>query len=174
MQDYSITKCTRRCAVSGRALEPEENYFSVITSAGDDIARIDIAASQWTGPSEGTIGWWRSKMPAAAAKRLRPAPSGVLLDILSDLLQRPGKESLAYLLALLLIRRRVLQEEQSFLDSDDGTSAALPPDDAVEVAHWNLVCPADGRQWHVPVITPSTDQCTALQAELKELLFTDE
>ncbi len=176
MQDYSITKCTRKCAVSGRALEPDENYFSVIMPAGDEISRVDIAASQWTGPSAEAIGWWRSKMPAAAAKRMRPAPNGVLLDILSDLLQRPGQESLAYVLALLLVRRRVLHEEQSFLDNSDEAmiSADENADESTAVRLWKLVCSADGREWHVPMVSPAGAQCAAVQAELKELLFTDE
>ncbi len=183
MHDYSISKCTRRCAISGRSLEPDESYVSVIVSKGDDVARMDVAASSWTGPSEGTIGWWRNKMPAAAARKLRPAPSGVLLDTLSDLLNRPGKEALAYLLALLLVRRRVLQEDHDLLASDSQINHSATPEDALlgetdEVPLWNLVCPADGRQWNVPIVVPRTVQPKSsfdeLQAELKTLLYTDE
>ena len=202
MHDYSISKSTRRCAIRGRGLEPDESYVSVIMAKGDDVARMDIAATSWTGPSQGTIGWWRNKMPAAAARKLRPAPSGVLLDTLSDLLQRPGKEALAYLLALLLVRRRVLQEDQDPL-AIEATMIEATTGDAADASHdptvaplWNLVCPADGRQWNVPVVVPTAgspntnlsntglaDNASAvlsqpsmdeLQAELKTLLFTDE
>lgn len=168
IQDYSISRCTRKCAISGRGLEPGENYYSVIVPQDDDLVRIDIAASQWTGPGEHAIGWWRSKMPVATAHRTRPAPNGVLLDTLSELLERPGKESLAYLLALLLVRRRVLQEEQP---SHPLASAA--PSDAART-HWNLTCPADGRQWMVTITIPTPEQLEALQEELKGLLFVDE
>ncbi len=176
MQDYSITKSTRRCALSGRALEPNENYFSVIVPNGDDVVRVDIAASHWTGPGDGAIGWWRSKMPAAAAKKMRPAPNGVLLDTLSDLLQRPGKDALAYLLALLLVRRRVLQEEQNFLGDEPPQAPAGVGQDIRPMPSetWKLVCPADGRHWHVVVVEPATEEAEKLQAELKGLLFTDE
>ena len=173
MQDYSISKCTRRCAISGRALEPNESYFSVIVATGDDVSRMDIAAQAWTGPAADAIGWWRSKMPAAAAKRLRPAPAGVLLDTLSELLQRPGKDALAYLLALLLVRRRVLQEEQGLL-AEPADEVAPPAESGLPAALWKLVCPADGRQWHVPVVWPTAEQQAGLQAELRELLFTDQ
>ncbi len=176
MQDYTITKCTRRCALSGRPLEPDESFFSVIVPAGEDVTRVDIAASHWTGPSEGAIGWWRGKMPAAAAKKMRPAPTGVLLDTLTDLLQRPGKEPLAYLLALLLVRRRVLQEERSFLEEEETPATATLGDSEQPSSEkpWKLVCPADGRQWDVAVVDPASALSEALQAELKELLFTDE
>ncbi|MCA9132198.1 MAG: hypothetical protein KDA45_03555 [Planctomycetales bacterium] len=164
MVDYSISKCTRKCALSGRELEPGEKYYSVILPAGESVTRIDIAASDWTGAKPEAIGWWRSQMPEAAAKKARPAPNGVLLDTLSELLERPGQEALAYLLALLLIRRRVLHQEEQL---DDEAAAEVP-------THWSLVCPADGRQWHLPLITPPVEMLPALQEQLKALLFTDE
>jgi hypothetical protein len=181
MQDYSISKSTRRCAISGRNLEPDESYFSVIMPEGDEVARLDIAASHWQGPSEGAIGWWRNKMPSAAARKLRPAPNAVLLDTLTDLLERPGKEELAYLLALLLVRRRVLQEEQNFLQDDDereltqqSQETGLGEADSELWRPWKLVCAVDGREWSVPVAAPSAETTKALQAELQTLLFTDQ
>ncbi len=162
--EYVISKCTRKCAVSGRALEPGEAFVSVLIPKGDEVARLDIAATNWTGPQPETIGWWRGKMPAAAAKKLRPAPNGVLMDTLSDLIERPGQEPLAYMLALLLTRRRILTEEECL--------NAEPADQPQTV--WRLVCPADGRQWHVPVAVPSPESLMALQEELNGLLFTEE
>ena len=164
LQDYSVSKCTRQCAVGGRPLEPGESFVSALVSKGGEIARVDVAASEWKGPQPETIGWWRSKMPEKASKKLRPAPNGVLLDTLSDLLERPGKEALAYLLALLLIRRRVLaEEEQLDINLNDEPQT-----------HWSLTCPADGRQWVVPICVPRTDAMQALQDELNSLLFTEE
>lgn len=166
MQDYSISKCTRKCAVSGRGLEPGESYISVIVPErdGENVRRLDIAASEWKGPQPETIGWWKCTMPSAEARSLRPAPNGILLDTLSDLLDRPGKESLAYLLAVLLVRRRVLAEEES-LDSEPTGE---------DQTHWSLVCAADGRQWNVPVEIPDSDSMRTLQEELNHLLFTEE
>ena len=164
LSDYSISKCTRRCSKSGRQLEPGEKYVSVIVPEGDTVARLDVAADQWQGPDEGVIGWWRSRMPDAATTRLRPAPNGVLLDTLSELLERPGKEALSYLLALLLLRRRVLSEEAVL----DGELSDEPQ------THWNLICPADGRQRNVPIVVPRTDALMELQTELNGLLFTEE
>ena len=175
VHDYSITKCTRKCAVSGRGLAPGESFVSVLLPNGDEFSRIDIAASEWKGPQAETIGWWRSRMPEAAAKKLRPAPNGVLLDTLSELLEIPGKEALAYLLALLLMRRRVLTEEQQLdLKADSATSSSEPdsPDDLLP-QQWSLVCPADGRQWNVPVVVPPAAAVQALQDELNTLLFTE-
>ncbi len=127
------------------------------------MVRKDFAASAWQAPPENTIGWWRCRMPSAQAKKLRPAPNGVLLDTLSELFIRSGKEPLAYLLALLLCRRRVLQDEGG---SDEQVSG--------ENQVWNVTCPGDGRQWAVPVAVPAPGVVEAVQAELNGLLFTEE
>lgn len=178
MQDYSISKCTRKCAVSGRALNPGEGYISVIRPAEDEsVHRVDVAASEWKGPDEETIAWWRSRMPEAGPKKLRPAPNGVLLDTLGELLERPGNEALAYLLSLLLVRRRVLLEEESLADElnsadKPGEAAEDPERDHPE--YWLLSCNADNRKWNVPVVAAAPEQLFALQEELNDLLFTEE
>jgi hypothetical protein len=163
MQEYSISKFSRKCATSGRPLQPGESYFSVISAEGEAVVRLDIAADQWNGPPESAVGWWRSTIPKADVKSSRPAPNGVLLDTLSELCERPGKEALAYLLALVLVRRRVLMEEQR-------VGHDVAPESAT---HWNLICAADGRQWSVPVIALEASQLSALQEELNGLLFTE-
>lgn len=163
--DFSIGQCARKCATSGRPLEPGEWYFSVLIGNDDEVIRKDIAASEWKEPPPNAIGWWRSQMPTLQAKKLRPAPNGVLLDTLSELINRPGKESLAYLLALLLCRRRVLQDESGSADAENAGGDANV---------WTVSCPGDGRQWILPVAVPTEDVVEAVQAELHGLLFTEE
>lgn len=164
--EFAVPRCTRKCAVLGRPLEPGEDYVAVVIGDEDQLTRQDIAAAAWTVPPPKAVGWWRCRMPAAAARKLRPAPTGVLLDILSDLVQRPDKQALAYLLALLLCRRRVLVDEFQAESVTDSPSQAE--------REWRVTCPADGRQWTVPVAIPSPDLVEALQAELNTLLFTEE
>lgn len=192
IQDYSISKCTRKCAISGEDLAPGEVYYSVIVPKSDDLLRIDISKQQWNGPQEEAVGWWKCRMPEAGVKKLKPAPNGILLDTLSELVERPGKESLAYFLSLLLVRRRILSETEVVeLDSDDdesGNAAQLSGEidqsssegeqefgeDAMGAVVWPLVCSADGRQWNVPVCEPTAEQLGQLEEELNLLLFTEE
>ncbi len=163
MQDYSISKFSRKCAISGRGLEPGEGYVSVILPSEDGVRRVDIAASEWTGPKAEAIGWWRSRMPESTHRRSQPAPPGVLVDTLSELVEKPGSESLAYLLALLLVRRRILSEEHIDSSQDEGQ---VP-------YHLELTCPADGRTWSVPVMELDPGSLPSLQSQLSDLLFTE-
>ncbi len=164
LQDYPSTKSSKRCSVSGDEFAPGEVYVSVLIPEGDEISRMDISAKQWKQPPENAIGWWKCRMPDAQRRGSRPAPNSVLLDTLTELLQRPDKANLAYLLALLLVRRRVLVEEQQ-TDSEDEQSHKY---------FWNLVQPADGRQWQVPICNPDAVELAKLQESLIKLLFTDE
>jgi hypothetical protein len=162
--DFTIGKCTRKCAVSGQPLAPGEHFYSVVVGEGDAVVRKDISTAAWTGPPPQTVGWWRVKMPDAAAKKLQPAPVGVLLDTLSKLLEQPGDDALAYMLALLLCRRRVLIDEES------------PDADASEITTdsiWRLTYPPDGRQWSVPVAVPASHLLEELQTQLNALIFTE-
>jgi hypothetical protein len=103
-------------------------------------------------------------MPPEGTRKLRPAPDSVLLETLSQLVERPECESLAYLLALLLVRRRVLSEDESL-----GAQATDEPS-----ALWHLQHPVDGRQWSVPMTMPTADGVEGIQQELTRLLFTEE
>ncbi len=169
VQDYSINKCTRKCSLDDHALAPGEVYYSVILPKEDDLVRIDISAANWTEAPEESVGWWKCKMPPAGAKKLRPAPNGVLLDTLSELVERPGKEHLAYLLALLLVRRQVLSEEVNILQDDESEDAESDVQEC-----WPLVCKADGRQWNVLVSEPDASTLREVQEELNELIFTEQ
>lgn len=164
LQDFSISRCSRRCHVGQRTLVPGEAFYSVVTAEGDNLSRIDIAAENWTGPPPQSVGWWRSQMPPEGSRKLRPAPDTVLLETLCQLVERPECESLAYLLALLLVRRRVLTEDESL-----GCQATDEPSTL-----WHLQHPVDGRQWSVPMDLPTADAVEGIQQELTRLLFTEE
>jgi hypothetical protein len=158
MQEYAIQRCTRKCAKLERPLAPGERYYSVILTKGPDVVRQDIADEAWQGPPEGTIGWWRGKMPERETRTLQPAPVQVLLDTLAKLCEQPDSATLAYLLGVLLVRRRVLVEKDQTEDTDDPL-------------HLHLTNPIDGMEFLVPMQLPSDEAIVELQKSLSELLY---
>ncbi len=137
LSEFNFARCSRRCQVADRNLQPGESFYSVIVDNKDTLTRTDISAEKWQGPPENAVAWWRSRMPDAGARKMRPAPDSVLLETLSQLVERPDSEALAYMLALLLVRRRVLTEDETF-----GSVVTDEPSDV-----WHLQHPVDGRQW---------------------------
>lgn len=85
--DYKLGRCSRRCSVEDRPLQPGETFYSVVEIAKDadddeTLARRDISAHAWQGPPEGNLGWWKNRMPEAGNRKLKLAPDAVLVDLM--------------------------------------------------------------------------------------------
>jgi hypothetical protein len=154
--DFDIQRCTRRCAASGRELAPGEEYYSVLRRQGAELARADYAADHWTGPPDDCLGWWKSRMPDADTSRAKLAPNDVLLELFRQLEAVPEKQDMRFVLALLLVRRRVLQVEESA--RDDANSMGL-------------YCPRDESAYRVTSLMPSEERIDQIQDELARLLY---
>jgi hypothetical protein len=111
MIDYDIQRCTRRCAATDRELRCGEVCYSILVPEGAEVVRRDYAAEAWQGPPESAIGWWKTTIADPAAGRLHWAPSDVMLNYFERLSEDPAADDARYVLALLLVRRRVLRIE---------------------------------------------------------------
>ena len=116
MLDFEIQRCTRRCAATERELQPGEAFYSVLMSEGANVVRYDYGTDAWTLPPDNALGWWKSRMPEPNAARKHWAPNDVMLHYLDELEAQPACEDERYILALLLLRRRVVKIEQSIRD----------------------------------------------------------
>jgi hypothetical protein len=155
--DFEIERFTRQCHATGRELGPGEAFFSVVVSEGSQVRRYDYAADAWPGPPDGAIGWWKSQRGAEETKRRHWAPNDVILDFFDRLEQQPENQDMRYVLALLLVRRRVLRSEES-QKQDDGREVLV------------LSCPRRDATYHVPVIVPDEARAELIQNELARLL----
>jgi hypothetical protein len=156
MIDYEIARCTRRCSASGRDLQPGETIYSVLVPSGGQVLRQDYAAAEWKSPPENALGWWKSVMPDAT-KKAYWAPHDVMLEFFESLESDPTREDLRYVLALLLVRRRVLRVESEETDAAGRTVQVLD-------------CPRQEKQYRVAVVLPEAARAAELQAQLAPLL----
>ncbi|MFY8200366.1 MAG: hypothetical protein ACOVLE_06840 [Pirellula staleyi] len=158
MQEYTIQRSARRCQKENRPFEPDERYYSVVLQKGSELVRLDLGKQHWNGPPEGTVGWWASQMPAKPTGKLTPAPTQVLLDALERLCEQPEECELAYLLSLLLVRRRILTEQEDIAPT-------------VEDTHLHLSHGQHGRRFTVQICYPNSESAEQLQQKLIELLY---
>ena len=158
MLDFEIQRCTRRCAATDREFEPGETFYSVLEVVEAEIVRKDYAADAWTGPPESSLGWWKSQMPAPHAKRQNWAPNDVMLDLFERWADDPARADIRYVLALLLIRRRVFREERDDAGAGQGGRLAV-------------YCPRKELRFELPVVVPNEERAQEIQDELAELLF---
>lgn len=166
MQDYTVQRCTRRCQKSDRPLEPGERFYSVVVANGTDLIRFDCSEKEWDGPPDGAIGWWRGRMPPTGNTSRTPTPTEVLLETLAELCECPEEASLAYLLGVLLVRRRILVEE--------GADAGSTSKSSQEPEYMHLRHLSDQREYWVPLQPPGDEEVESIQRALEDLIYQSE
>jgi hypothetical protein len=138
MTEYQIQPHTRRCALSGRALQAGEKYYTVLLEEGDHFTRKDYASDAWQGPPEGAFGFWSGKVPA------QDGPRRVDDELLIDCFHRldgaaePSRLNFRYVVALLLMRRKRLKLEEA---RQDATLDILRVRCAQTGAHYEVINP---------------------------------
>ena len=130
----------------------------MLVAEGAQLVRYDYSAEAWEGPPDRAIGWWKSQMPDPAAKRMHWAPNDVMLEFFEQLESRPESQDTRYVLALLLVRRRVLRLEEP--EQDDQGREVL-------VAY----CPRRETTYRVVAVPPAPSRIDEIQEELAKLLF---
>ena len=119
--DYTFNRCNRRCQSLDRPLRPGEVYYSVVEEAGDELRRYAISGEAWQGPPETATAWWRQTMPDADQPKQVPTPPAVLVDVLRQTADDPSRAAMRYLLALHLVRKRVVEMVDRTPDDPAGT-----------------------------------------------------
>ncbi len=160
MLDFQVQRFTRRCCETERQFEPGDTVYSVLLAQGGDVIRKDYSQQAWSGPPEGSIGWWKSQVPDAHAAKMHWAPNDVILHYFEQLEDCAEKADMRYVLALLMIRRRIVRLEDT--ETDDGQGEVFV-----------LYCPRNEREYRVKVVVPPEPRIGEIQNELAELLFAD-
>jgi hypothetical protein len=144
--------------VSQRELKPGEKFYSVLVPAGAEVIRRDYAPEAWQGPPENAIGWWTAEVPDLRANRVHWAPHEVMLHCFQQLYDDASKQDFCYVLALLMIRRRIFRLEATETD-ETGREVMM------------VFCPRSENEYRVPVVVPDPARAAEIQQELAELLF---
>ena len=159
MLDFDIQRCTRRCLATDRELKAGDVVYSVLLPSGSRVVRQDYSEEGWPGAPENAIGWWKSTIAESGAKKMHWAPNEVLLHFFQQLTENATKEDVCYVLALLLVRRRVLRVEATE-DAPDGRETLV------------VYCAANETEYRVTVNLPNEERIRVIQHELAHLLQT--
>ncbi|NIP85176.1 MAG: hypothetical protein GTO03_06305 [Planctomycetales bacterium] len=158
--DFDVQRCTRHCAETGQEFAPAEEFFSVLVVEDAQVVRKDYGAAAWQGPPAEALGWWKSKMPSRSAQRVHWAPNDIMLEYFEELEDQPEKQDVRYVLALLMVRRRVLRLEDEQL-TDQGNQRLT------------LYCGRREKRYELEVVEPDEPRRQEIQEELAQLLFAD-
>lgn len=135
---YETGRPTGVCAATGRPLEIGDRFVAVLVEAVGTagLNRLDFSQEAWDGGSRPeaparVFGFWRATVAPSGAKRKQLVDNEALLDLFEqlDAATEPRKLAFRYLLALVLVRKRLLVIEGTrpgvMLVRQKG--AALPP-----------------------------------------------
>jgi len=159
MIDYDIERCTRRCAATDRELKIGETCYSVLVAEGSAVVRRDYSKEVWTGPPDDAVGWWQTTIADPHAGRMYWAPNDVMLHYFERVLEDPTAADARFVLALLLVRRRVLRVEAHEQDQIG---------QRVLVLH----CARKECEYRVNEVLPTPERAAAIEQQLAELLQT--
>lgn len=118
MQDWTIQARTDRCDITGERFNDGEAFYTLLfrDEKSDTLHRRDVSVQSWRAlqadpTAEPPFSFWRSKFtpppPPAPEAFPRADAEGLLRRFLSENL--PGHARAAYILALMLERKRVLR-----------------------------------------------------------------
>ena len=160
LEGYKVNRCSRQCFALQRPLREGESYYSVVLPLAEheEMERRDYSAEAWEGPPDGAIGWWKNRMPTSDEKKFVLAPKEVLIDLLRQMADFPQRAKSRYLLALMLMRKRIVRQAPA-VDSAAATDVLC-----VEVID-------DGSQIDVSVCEITRSESEQLRKELNELLY---
>ena len=158
--DFEVQRCSRRCSQTDRELAPDETFYSALIAEGSNVVRYDYCEEAWEGPPETSVGWWKSRMPGPKSNKIHWAPNDVMLQYFEGLTDKPEKQDVRFVLALLLIRRRVVRLEESETD-ESGRDEMV------------LYCPRRETTYKVATATVNAQRTREIQDELAKLLFAD-
>lgn len=142
---YSITGPGSVCAATGEPLKPGEPYIGALFESGESegYERRDYSVGAWEGGARPghVFAHWRGVVAALGAKPKMLIDDESLVGMFDDLgsAEDPKRAAFRFVLALLLIRRRVLVDAGRGVDPAGGGPALLVrrksdgPDGAAEV-----------------------------------------
>ncbi len=157
MEEWKIASGRKECTVCGHRFDEGENLYSVLYEDEEGFKRSDYCLGCWGGRGEGAFSHWRTQVPL----RNEPAPlppGEVLLDLFRKFGERrePRREQFRYVIALLLLRKKVLK----LVRTERGAEGEI-----LALEHGR-----GGEAYRVPVPRLSPVEVEALSGELGKLL----
>jgi hypothetical protein len=159
LQDFTLTTPKGLCTATGQPLLPGDEFVSALFEVGDRLERRDFARDAWGEPPEACIGWWLCRVPSATTKPTE-TPREVMLRLLAKWQQEATQLDRTYVLALWLVRRRVLRFDETPFDNE--------PENMLR-----LFCPSNQATYEIVICQPNSVRQDEIQAELNQLIYGD-
>jgi hypothetical protein len=160
-QQWEVESASGRCAISGRVFEEGEEFFTVLLEEGETFRRADYSLDAWEGPPESYFCHFKTRVPIKEKRKKLLVNNELLVNFFLRLEgeTEPVRIHFRFVLALILMRKRLLKYE--------GTTV----EEGIET--WRMILPAD--QSEHAIINPrlTDDQVEGVSGQLTAILHGD-
>lgn len=116
MSEWKVNKSQRVCAASGKIFEPGDAFFSALKEEGEGFTRYDYSPEVWDEmEKEAFFSYWKTHLPDRTNERKNrlKIDTEAFYTFFCSLQRKGSSNSLfTYLLALILIRKRLLRLDE--------------------------------------------------------------
>ncbi|MBA60957.1 MAG: hypothetical protein CMJ76_01200 [Planctomycetaceae bacterium] len=160
MLEFHIKKATRLCHKTGEKLQPGESFYSVLVVEENEVVRHDYSEAAWEGVPDDVLAWWKADVPQEDEAKVTLAPDEVVLQYFQTLSEANEHPDMAFILALLMIRKRIMRLDGKEQD-EQGNELLV------------VSCSKSEREYKVPVTSPDASQVEEIQNQLVSMLYKD-
>ena len=113
-KEYNISKSASACAACGQGLKAGDEFVAALRETKDDFQRQDFCLACWPAQQsvqgDDLVGVWHSHVPLEREKKKLFVDNDLLVNFFHRLhdAQEPAKVSFRYVLALVLMRMKIL------------------------------------------------------------------
>ena len=123
--DWNISRSQRRCSRCDKEFAEEEAYYSALFDTGAEFERKDFCPGCWAAPDGSHRGqafsFWKTEIPKAGEQKRVFVDDAVIFDFFQRLAseeEQPVKRNFRYILALMLMRKKVLKFKDVVREND--------------------------------------------------------
>jgi hypothetical protein len=114
--NYTVGKPSGVCAVTQQPIPPGEVFIAALREVPMGFERVDVSQGAWPDfPRENITAFWKATMPHPEAKKKLMIDDASLCELLTRLegVEEPAKQSFRFVLALILLRKKLVQLEST-------------------------------------------------------------
>jgi len=120
MGEWEINKPLGQCHGTERKIEYSEEYFAALVETEEGLQRRDFCADYWESQKPDVFCYWKTRMPEPGQKKQLFVDDQMLMAFFERLEKEtePEKVNFRFVLALILMRKRILKYEET-INKDD-------------------------------------------------------
>jgi len=123
-KDYNITRSAGTCLACGRDFQPGDEFVATVREGEEELLREDFCPPCWDGRGDDKtgelLGHWRAAVPKPEEKKRRFVDDELIIGFFERLegADEPAKVNFRFVLALVLMRKKLLIYERSAANAD--------------------------------------------------------